>query len=140
VRPFKDEALYWKALWESAGKKKNHTLFTNMKSSSKYTIRRLKKSAEQVQNNAFLDSIIQGKSGSIYKEVKKFRGQQQTVSSRIDEEVGSRQIADHFAYQDLYGKCQLESEFCDLKNTVEEKIVEEEMIEVVKIDEQLVKE
>ena len=47
VKPFKEEALHWKALWVSAGKPNNHPLFTNIKSSKaqyKYAVRRLKKS------------------------------------------------------------------------------------------------
>ena len=145
VQPFKEEALHWKSLWVSAGKPHNHPLFSNMKSSRaqyKYAIRRLKKSTEQVQNNAFLASILQGKSGNIYKEIKKFRGQQRTVSSRIDGEVGSKQIADHFAdkYQDLYGKCELGQDFTDLKNTIDKCLDDGDIDEVMSIDENVVKE
>ena len=145
VKPFKEEAMHWKSLWVSAGRPNNHPLFTNMKSSKaqyKYAIRRLKRSEEQVQNNAFISSIIDGKSGSIYSEIKKFRGQQKTLSSRIDEEVGSKHIADHFAtkYQDLYGKCELGQDFRELKDTIDASIVEEDMDEVMLVDKALVKE
>ena len=145
VQPFKEEALYWKSLWRRAGKPYNHPLFINMKSSKaqyKYAIRRLNKSTEQIQNNAFLSSILHGKSRNIYKEVKKFRGQQRTVSSRIDGDVGSKQIADHFAnkYQDLYGKCELGQDFTDLKNTINECLNDGDIEEVMSIDENVVKE
>ena len=102
----------------------------------------MKKSTEQVQNNVFLASILQGKSGNIYKEIKKFRGQQRTVSSRIDGEVGSKQIADHFAdkYQDLYGKCELGQDFTDLKNTIDKCLDDGDIDEVMSIYENVVKE
>ena len=77
VRPFKEEAQYWRSLWISAGRPNNHPLFTNMKSSKaqyKYAIRRVKKSAELAQNNAFLSQILDKKSsGNLYSEIKKFR-------------------------------------------------------------------
>ena len=43
------------------------------------------------------------RSGDIFNEIKEFRGQQRVLGSRIDEKVGSRHIADHFAskYQTL---------------------------------------
>ena len=71
----------------------------------KYPARRLKKAVSQIQNNAFISSILGGTSGR----VKKFRGQQKTFSSRIDDVVGSSNITDHFAdkYNDLYSKCEL---------------------------------
>ena len=45
VKPFKEEAQFWKSVWVSAGKPNDHPLFHNMKSSKgqyKYAIRRLK--------------------------------------------------------------------------------------------------
>ena len=73
---------------------------TNMKTSKaqyNYAIRRLKQSASQIQNNKFLEKFVFGTSGDIFKEIKKFRGEHKTVSSRIDNEVGGQNIANHFA-------------------------------------------
>ena len=74
--------------------------------------------------------------------MKKFRGQQKTVSSRIDEVVGSSNIADHFAdkYKDLYSKCELGEEFHNLRKNIEDNVCEDDINEVLKIDDDLVRE
>ena len=89
------------------------------KSQYKYAIRRLKRSAEQIQNNAFVSSILGG-SSNIYHEVKKFRGIRKTVSSRIDDIVGSEHIANHFAskYSSLCNKCEHGEAFDELSETI----------------------
>ena len=116
-----------------------------MKSSKahyKYAIRRSRKSAEHAQNNAFLDKIINQGSGDIFHEIKKFRGQQRVVSCRIDEKVGSRDIADHFAskYQTLYSNSQLGTQFDKLKENIDSNISDHDFEEIMKIDENLVNE
>ena len=145
VKPYKDEALHWRSLWLCAGRPNSSPLYYNMKSSKaqyKYAVRRLKKSAEQIQNSKFLESLLDGKSGNIYKEIKKFRGEQKTVSSRIDDEVGSENIANHFAfkYSDLYSKCNLGKKFDSLKKNIENSLCEQDQAEVFMIDENIVKE
>ena len=145
VKPFKEEAKFWWSVWISAGKPNDNDLFIKMKSSKaqfKYAVRRLTKSAGQIQNNAFVSSILGGSSGSIYQEVKRFRGQQKTVSSRIDDVVGSSNIADHFAgkYKDLYSKCEQGQDFQNLSHNIEDNIDEDDIEEVMKIDEDLIRE
>ena len=143
VRPFKEEAQYWRSLWISAGRPNNHPLFTNMKSSKaqyKYAIRRVKKSAEFAQNNAFLSQILDKKSsGNLYSEIKKFRKERKTLSSRIDDNVGNKQIANHFAnkYQSLYSKCELGPNFEELKNNIEGNLSDHNYDEICAIDEDL---
>ena len=145
VKPFKEEAIHWRSLWLCAGKPNNSPLYFNMKSSKaqyKYAIRRLKKSTEQIQNAKFLDSILDVKSGNIFKEIKKFRGEQRTLSSRIDDEVGSESIVNHFAfkYKNLYSKCDLDHKFIALKKNIESNLSIHDEAEVAKIDENIVKE
>ena len=116
-----------------------------MKSSKahyKYAIRRTRKSAEHAQNNAFLNRIINAESGDIFQEIKKFRGHQRVLSSRIDEQVGSKQIADHFAskYQKLYSKSQLGTKFDLVNDKVQSNISDEDFKEISKIDQNLIKE
>ena len=115
---------------------------SEIKAQYKYAIRRLNKSAEQVEHNAFVSSILHGESGNIYQEIKKFRGQQKTVSSRIDEVVGSKHIADHFAdkYKDLYSKSNLGQEYHDIKDSIDENVAEEEIAEVMLVNEELIRE
>ena len=116
-----------------------------MKSSKaqyKYSIRRLKKSIETTQNNEFLNRLINQGSGNIYQEIKKFRGKRKVVSSRIDQTVGNKQIADHFAnkYQDLYSKCELGSTFEELHDTIDGNISDDDVNEILMINEDLIEE
>ena len=117
----------------------------NMKSSKaqyEYAKRRLKKSAAQIQINAFINNILGGSSGSIYQEVKKHRGHQKTVSSRIDDVLGSKNIADHFAgkYKDLYNKCELGQESIDLCEGIEDGVGEADLEDVMKVNDDLIRE
>jgi hypothetical protein len=49
---------------------------------------------------------------NIFEEIKKYRGVSSTVSSRIDDEVGAANIANHFAtiYSELYNRVELGGE------------------------------
>ena len=146
VKPFHEEAKFWWSIWISSGRPSgcNNSLFQNMKSSKaqyKYAIRRLKSSAEQVHNNAFVSSILGG-SSSIYSEVKKFRGMTKTVSSRIDDVVGSEKIANHFAekYSDLYNKCELGADFENLSRLINNNISNDDMEDIDAINPELIRE
>ena len=146
VKPFHEEAKFWWSIWVSSGRPNgsNNNLFQNMKSSKsqyKYAIRRLKNLTEQIQNNAFVSSILSG-STSIYSEVKKFRGITKTVSSRIDDIVGSENIANHFAnqYSQLYNKCEHGETFEDLKSSINDNLSNDDLEDVDKVTPDLVRE
>ena len=64
------------------------------------------------------------------------------MSCRIDEKVGSRDIADHFAskYQTLYSNSQLGTQFDKLKENIDSNISDHDFEEIMKIDENLVNE
>ena len=57
---------------------------------------------------------------NIFQEIRKFRGQSSTHSSRIDKEVGSLNIANHFAeiYKNLYINTQLGPDFKDMHHKI----------------------
>ena len=106
VKPFSEENKFWYSVWVSAGKPSQGALFSLMKRSKlqyKHAIRRLKRANQKIQNDKFLQSIIEGGS-NIFAEIKKFRGKSKNISSRIDDEVGSKNIANRFAglYSQLY--------------------------------------
>ena len=64
---------------------------------------KLKRCSDAIQSNKFVEHLLEGGS-NFFQEVKKFRGSTSTYSSRIDEEVGAKNISEHFAriYQRLY--------------------------------------
>ena len=60
----------------------------------KYAVRRLKRANESIQNDKFVSGIMSG-GVNIFNEIKKFRGVTKNCSSRIDEQVGAKNIANH---------------------------------------------
>ena len=78
----------------------------------------------------------------IYTEIKRFRGVNKVVSSRIDDVVGSESIANHFAvkYSDLYNKCELGLEFDKLKKSVESSVGEADLADIDVVNKELVRE
>ena len=89
----------------------------------KYSVRRLKKAKDKIQNDKFVNSLLDG-GVNIFDEVKKFRGKTKTCSSTIDGHVGSQNIAEHFAtvYSNLYSKDELGDEFEDMCTTINEQV------------------
>ena len=63
VKPFSEENKFWYSVWVSAGKPQQGSLFSVMKSSKlqyKYAVRRLKRANDNIQNDKFLKSVIDG--------------------------------------------------------------------------------
>ena len=115
VKPYQDESLFWDGVWKAAGSPNQGELFIlhrDSKMQYKYAIRRLKRARNRIQHNKFASGLLQG-GVNIFSEIKKFRGQTQTLSSSIDGAVGSQDISEHFSdiYEDLYSKHTLGEEF-----------------------------
>ena len=108
MKPYYEESKFWRSIWLSAGKPSHGDLVDMMhstKSQYKYAIRRLKRAMDKIENDKFVNSII-SRGVNIFDEIKRFRGKIKTCSSRIDDEVGSGNIANHFAgiYSELYNR------------------------------------
>ena len=143
VKPYYEESKFWDSIWVSSGMPRNGDLYDLMHSTKlqyKYAIRRLKRAKDKIQNDRFVSSIIGG-GVNIFKEIKRFRGKIKTCSSRIDDEVGSGNIANHFAeiYSDLYNRVEQDDELNDLQNELEEKIQAGDIFEVDRVTEEVVK-
>ena len=86
VQPFRDDALFWNAVWTSAGKPINTALHQVMKRTRNiyhYQIRKSRKMTECVRRNTLLDACINN-NGDIFKEIRKLRATSPTISSVID--------------------------------------------------------
>ena len=143
VKPYQEESKFWHSLWISANKPHDGPLLDAMRQSKnqyKYAIRRLKRAGDSIQNNKFVQSLLGGKA-SIFQEIKRFRGSGAGLSSRIDDEVGGKNIANHFAeiYSDLYNKVDLGDDFDQLCNQVNQEVGEHSLTQVDKINEDLLK-
>ena len=122
VKPYSEESKFWFAMWQSAGKPRTGALFEAMlysKRQYKYAIRRLKRANHKIQNDKYVESIISG-GVNIFREIKKHRGGVKTFSSRIDDQVGAKNIANKFSdiYSKLYNQHVNDEELADITGSV----------------------
>ena len=142
VKPYCDESKFWYSVWQADGSPCTGPLYEQMKSSKaqyKYAVRRLQRVNDKIQNSKFVNSILRG-GVNIFNEIKKFRGRSKQCSSRIDEEIGSQDIASHFAniYSELYNRAGHNQDFLELCDTIEEEVGADATCQVNRIDEDLV--
>ena len=99
VKPFSEESKFWCSVWLSAGKPGHGSLYDVMRDPKRqysYAVRRLKKANDNIQNDQCVQAILRG-GVDMFTKIKKFRGKTGNCSSRIDDQVGSKNIADRFA-------------------------------------------
>ncbi len=61
----------------------------------KYAVKRLKCATYKIQQNKFVEGLLNG-GVNIFKEIKKFIGQSKETSSTVDGVTGSDEISVHF--------------------------------------------
>ena len=75
VKPFKDDAMFWKSIWVSLGRPINsqiHNVMKHTRNVYHYEIRKCIKAEEKVKKNKLLDACFNG-GGDIFEEIKKLR-------------------------------------------------------------------
>ena len=79
---------------------------------------------------------------NIFKEIKKSRASSSTVSSRIDDQVGATNIANHFAhiYSGLYNKVELGDRLENISRELDENINTQSQWQVNRMTRDLVRE
>ena len=142
VKPYKDESLFWFSIWLSSGKPDHGETYQNMrhsKSQYKFAVRRLQRAQNRIQNDKFVSSILRG-GVNIFEEIRKFRKGKSTISSRIDEEVGGDNIANHFAgiYSKLYNKMEEDEKLDNILAGLEAKIGTDSVSQISRVDENLI--
>ena len=61
VRPYQEVSKFWYGLWRAAGAPNNGELYDTMKRFKmqyKYAVRRLKRGMEGIQNDKFLNGVL----------------------------------------------------------------------------------
>ena len=144
VKAFSDESKFLCFVWLSSGKPGQGSLcdvMMDFKRQYEYAVRRLKKANDNIQNDKFVQGILQG-GIDIFTEIKKFRGKTGNCSSRIDDQIGSKNIADHFAdiYSQLYSRHQHGTDFDEMVDKISYDVKPESMQDVNKIPPDLVNE
>ena len=93
-------------------------------------------------NNQFVKCCLEGKVDDMLKEIRKKRGNHNTNSSVIDGKVGDEPIANHFSniYEELFSSVKSDNEMNDFLKKVNTEINDEELLQVDKVSESLLKE
>ena len=120
VKPYSEESKFWCSVWVSSGKPHIGYIAENMKHSRrqyKYAVRRLKKCNDIIQKEKFVAGILED-GRNIFDEVKKFRGKCNTVSSKIDDKVGAKDIVSHFemTYKNLYNNVENDTKLDNIRD------------------------
>ena len=108
VKPYKDDARFWHAIWVSLGRPLNNEIHRVMKHTRNvyhYAVRRVKKQKIQIEQDNMLASFLDGKVPNLINELKKQRASSNTkAASHIDGQVGNENISNHFAskYSEIY--------------------------------------
>ena len=106
----------------------------------KYAVRRLIRANQSIQNDKFVNGILAG-GIDIFSEIKKFRGVTRNCSSRIDDQVGSKNIANRFAdiYSELYSRHEHGEAFEDMVAEIKSKVGQEIIADLEKLNVSVVK-
>ena len=111
VKPYKEDAIFWHAIWSSAGKPINNTLHNIMKRTRNiyhYHIRKCRRSADMVRKNKLMDACLNG-NGDVFEEIRKMRKVNKSLPHTMD---GQTNVTERFknVYQKLYNSVNDEQE------------------------------
>ncbi len=134
VKPFQEESIYWRRLYDSMYPNASELVTRMMRQSRNnyhYAIRRVKSQKNLVKKCNFLNSMMKG-DRQFHQEVKKVKQVNKTVPSSMDGITDANGIAEHFSdkYNSLFNSCtyedglfaevmdQLNQSMCDDDNRV----------------------
>ena len=109
VKPFKEESVFWKRLYDEQNPNASGFVTHMMRSSRNayhYAIRRVKTNRKLMKKCNFLDTMLQG-NRQFMKETKKVKQNKRSVPSSVDGAENPPDIAEHFAskYETLFNSC-----------------------------------
>ena len=102
VAPFRDTAVFWNAVWKSAGKPLKGELYNIMKRTRNvyhFQIKKIKRSENLIKRNNLLDACING-DNDLFKAIKKMRRHDPPTATSIDGVKSD--IPEHF--KNIYSK------------------------------------
>jgi hypothetical protein len=143
VKPYYEESKFWHNIWESSGKPTAGQLLKLMRESKhqyKYALRRVQRGSNTIQKDNFVSAILKGGT-NIFDEIKKHRGKVNKCSSTIDGEVGSANIANHFAgiYKKLYNQVEQGDKITDIMDGLNKKITNSDLSEISRVTESVIR-
>ena len=141
VKPWKEKALFWHAVWKSAGRPLNNQLHNIMKSTrNKYhtEFKKCKKAEERVKNSKLLNACLNG-NGDLFKEIKALRRTKPKFADTMDGVKGN--IPGHFKdiFNELYNCVNDGEEVSKISKDIEELICDKDISHVNKVTSEEVK-
>ena len=142
IVPFRDKALFWHSVWQSAGRPLNTELHKIMKKNRNlyhFQIRKNKKMTEILKRNTLLDACINN-NGNIFDIIRKQRQTTPSVPGMID--GNSVNTETHFAklYGELYDVVKDKDRLISVKQFLSKTVDPSSLKDIVKITPALIKE
>ena len=144
VKPFRDNARFWHAVWVSADKPLNcelHNIMRRTKNIFHYQFKKCRKAESQIKKQQLLSAMLDPESDTdIFKEIKKMRKSKSVAANKIDDKTEN--IKDHFSniYSALYNSVDDHDELLKVAEEIENKINDKSIREVERVTPELVKE
>ena len=131
VKPFREDSVFWHAVWRSAGRPIQGDLFENMKKSRNsyhYAVRKVKKKADMIRAQRLLEAS-EASSVDLLNEMKKIKGKKKSSHDLPDEVEGTNgeaNIVETFCkvYEELYNSSGSQEALAEIKLRVTELIAE----------------
>ena len=136
IQPYKDTAVFWNAVCQSAGKPLNNELHRIMKRTRNvyhYHIRKNKRMASTLKRNSILDACFGNNNLDLFAEIKKLRRCSPIVATEID--GVSEDVPGHFAsiYKDLYNSVSDAEGIRKIQELLNDRITMSSLKEVMKV-------
>lgn len=132
VDPIKQNMLFWRSIWISAGKPLNtelHRIYRRLRCQYIYAIRRVRKQEQEIRNNNFIQAAARGDVNNILKSLKSQRRPKSGLSNNIDNVQGSDEISEHFRglYSDIYNTHTDENSLIQIRNSIDQNIFRDDL-------------
>ena len=147
IAPFKEDALFWHSVWQSAGSPSKGVLrdiMARTRNKYHYAIRRVRRQSKNIRAANLLAAANTGDI-DLLKEMKRVKGSSkggQTLPDSVDGAQGHDEILDKFkeVYQTLYNSAETVDAMTELKRQLSGMIGHDSVTEVNKITSDVVKE
>lgn len=143
VKPFRDDSLFWHAIWVSSGRPQNNYLHDVMKNTRRkyhYAIHLVRKSESEIRKENFLQKCLNNKINDVLKNIKSGRKNKSGPAKTIDGVHGSDNISSHFKniYSDIYNQHESTDKVKDILLDINSRITANDGVEINKISETLI--
>ena len=130
VKPYRDDSIFWHNIWKQCGSPRNAVVADVMRRARKEyhnSVRALRLDQHQLHRQKVSQALLANKSSDFWKEIRKVKGNGDTLPSVIDNMSNDEDISDLFAkkYDHLYNSVSFDqNNMSILKDKIDELIDE----------------